>query len=65
MIKKFIDKLLGKSTPGTSRGKPHFGKRRRSLSRIEDRHDHFVEFHDWRVSVPERVATSAFLIAHR
>ena len=27
MIKKFIDKLLGKSTPGTSRGKPHFGKR--------------------------------------
>jgi len=27
MIKKFIDKLLGKSTPGTSGGKPHFGKR--------------------------------------
>jgi poly(A) polymerase len=27
MIKKFIDKLLGKSTLGTSRGKPHFGKR--------------------------------------
>ena len=27
MIKTFIDKLLGKSTPGTSRGKPHFGKR--------------------------------------
>ena len=27
MIKKFINKLLGKSTPGTSGGKPHFGKR--------------------------------------
>ena len=27
MIKKFIDKLLGKSTPGTSGVKPHFGKR--------------------------------------
>jgi len=27
MIKKFINKLLGKSTPGTARGKPHFGKR--------------------------------------
>ena len=27
MIKKFIDKLLGKSTPGTAGGKPHFGKR--------------------------------------
>lgn len=27
MIKKFIDKLLGKSSPGTARGKPHFGKR--------------------------------------
>lgn len=27
MIKKFIDKLLRKSTPGTSGGKPHFGKR--------------------------------------
>ena len=27
MIKKFIDKLLGKSAPGTSGVKPHFGKR--------------------------------------
>ncbi|GAA4422554.1 polynucleotide adenylyltransferase PcnB [Acidovorax lacteus] len=27
MIKKFIDKLLGKSSPGTKGGKPHFGKR--------------------------------------
>ncbi len=27
MIKKFLDKLMGKSTPGTSGGKPHFGKR--------------------------------------
>ena len=27
MIKKFIHKLLGKSSPGTSGGKPHFGKR--------------------------------------
>jgi poly(A) polymerase len=27
MIKKFIDKLLGKSTPGSAGGKPHFGKR--------------------------------------
>jgi len=27
LIKKFIDKLLGKSTPGTRGGKAHFGKR--------------------------------------
>ncbi|MFY3382915.1 polynucleotide adenylyltransferase PcnB [Paracidovorax sp. MALMAid1276] len=27
MIKKFIDKLLGKSAPSTAGGKPHFGKR--------------------------------------
>ncbi|MCW8166388.1 polynucleotide adenylyltransferase PcnB [Verminephrobacter aporrectodeae subsp. tuberculatae] len=27
MIKKFIDKLLGKSTPGAPGSKPHFGKR--------------------------------------
>src|SRR6218665_26871 len=27
MIKKFIDKLLGKSMPGSTGGKPHFGRR--------------------------------------